>query len=173
MLCQRLSIDINSVIAAASTKPYGFMAFYPSIGVGGHCIPVDPIYLSHTAKGVEIQTKMIDSAVEINQFMPNYFVYRAEKILGNLEQKKILVLGVAYKPNISDTRETPAEALILGLRAAGALVDWHDDLVKIWNGTNSSELTEEYDLAILATPHDYLDLTKLGNVPILNTRGSI
>lgn len=173
MLCQRLSIDINSVIAAASTKPYGFMAFYPSIGVGGHCIPVDPIYLSHTAKGVEIQTKMIDSAVEINQFMPNYFVYRAEKILGNLEQKKILVLGVAYKPNISDTRETPAEALILGLRASGALVDWHDDLVKIWNGTNSSDLTEEYDLAIIATPHDYLDLTKLGNVPILNTRGSI
>ena len=173
MLCQRLSIDINSVIAAASTKPYGFMAFYPSIGVGGHCIPVDPIYLSHTAKEVEVQTKMIDSAVEINKFMPNYFVFRAEKILGSLEQRKILVLGVAYKPNISDTRESPVEALILGLRAAGALVDWHDDLVKVWNGTNSSELTEEYDLAILATPHDYLDLAKLGNVPILNTRGSI
>jgi UDP-N-acetyl-D-glucosamine dehydrogenase len=173
MLCQRLSIDINSVIAAASTKPYGFMAFYPSIGVGGHCIPVDPIYLSHTAKEVEVQTKMIDSAVEINKFMPNYFVFRAEKILGSLDQRKILVIGVAYKPNISDTRESPVEALILGLRAAGALVDWHDDLVKVWNGTNSSDLTEEYDLAILATPHDYLDLAKLGNVPILNTRGSI
>ena len=172
MLCQRLSIDINSVIAAASTKPYGFMPFYPSIGVGGHCIPVDPIYLSHTAKEVEVQTKMIDSAVEINKFMPNYFVYRAKEILGNLEQKKILILGVAYKPNISDTRESPVETLILGLRAAGALVDWHDDLVKVWNGTNSSEVTEEYDLAILATPHDYLDLAKLGNVPILNTRGS-
>lgn len=173
MLCHRLSIDINSVIAAASTKPYGFMAFYPSIGVGGHCIPVDPVYLSHTAKKVEVQTKMIDSAVEINQFMPNYFVYRAEKILGNLERKKILVLGVAYKQNISDTRESPVGALILGLRAAGALVDWHDDLVMVWNGTNSADLTEEYDLAILATPHNYLDLAKLGNVPILNTRGSI
>ena len=173
MLCQRLSIDINSVIAAASTKPYGFMAFYPSIGVGGHCIPVDPVYLSHTAKEVEVQTKMIDSAVEINKFMPSYFVYRAEKILGSLEQRKILVLGIAYKPNISDTRESPVEALILGLRAAGALVDWHDDLVKVWNGTNSAELTEEYELAILATPHDYLDLAKLGNVPILNTRGSV
>jgi len=173
MLCQRLSIDINSVIAAASTKPYGFMAFYPSIGVGGHCIPIDPIYLSHTAKEVEVHTKMIDTAVEINKFMPKYFVFRAEKILGSLEYRKILVIGVAYKPNISDTRESPAEALILGLRAAGALVDWHDDLVKVWNGTNSAELTEEYDLAILATPHDYLDLAKLGNMPILNTRGSI
>jgi len=84
-----------------------------------------------------------------------------------------LVVGVAYKPNVSDVRETPVKNLITELRMLGALVSWHDDLVNEWNGEKSVALSTDYDLAILATPHDYLDLTKLGNVPILNTRGSI
>jgi UDP-N-acetyl-D-glucosamine dehydrogenase len=84
-----------------------------------------------------------------------------------------LVIGVSYKPNLADTRETPVEKLINGLKQVGAQVFWHDELVKEWNGEQSSALSSDFDLAILATPHNYLDLTKLGDVPILNTRGSI
>ena len=173
IFCQKLGIDINEVIKAASSKPYGFMPFYPGIGVGGHCIPVDPIYLANAAKTLGVPTRFINLAEQINQEMPIYFVDRAEEKLGGLKNKKILVVGVAYKPNISDTRESPAKLLITWLKQRGALVTWHDDLVKEWNGEKSIALSSEYDLAILATPHNYLDLTKLGDVPILNTRGSI
>ena len=173
ILCQKLGIDVNSVIQTASTKPYGFMPFYPSIGIGGHCIPVDPIYLSSVAKAVGVPTRFIDLAVQINQEMPGYFVGRAEEKIGGLKGKKVLVIGVSYKPNVADVRETPVDALILGLKNKGAQVSWHDDLVKEWNGEKSVALSNTYDLAILTTPHDYLDLTKLGDVPILNTRGSI
>jgi UDP-N-acetyl-D-glucosamine dehydrogenase len=173
MFCERIEIDVRSVISAASTKPYGFMAFYPGIGVGGHCIPVDPIYLSHKAKEVDIKTRIIDAAVEINKEMPDYIVRRAEKKIGPLKGKKILVVGVAYKPNISDTRETPVEALVQKLEEFGALVSWHDDLVKVWNGTNSVELKLGYDLAILATHHAYVDISKLEGTPLLNARDSL
>ena len=173
IFCQKLGININDVISAASTKPYGFMPFYPSIGIGGHCIPVDPLYLANKAKEVGAPTKMIELADRINQEMPGYFVGRAEAKIGGLKGKKVLVIGVSYKPNIADVRETPVDALVLGLKNKGAQVSWHDDLVKEWNGEKSVALSNKYDLAILATPHDYLDLTKLGDVPILNTRGSI
>ena len=173
MYCSKLGIDINQVIKAASTKPYGFMPFYPSLGVGGHCIPVDPIYLSDRAKQVGAQTRFIDLADQINNQMPEYFVNKAENMLSGLEGKRVLVIGVAYKPNITDTRQTPVHALIAGLREKSAHVSWHDDLVKEWHGEKSTVLSDDYDLAILSTPHDYLDLSKLGDVPILNTRGSI
>ena len=173
IFCQKLGIEINDVIDAASTKPYGFMSFYPSIGIGGHCIPVDPLYLANKAKEVGAQTKMIDLADQINQEMPGYFVGRAEEKLGGLKSKKVLVVGVSYKPNVADVRESPVEALISGLKQKGAQVFWHDNLVKEWNGEKSVALSNEYDLAIIATPHTYLDLTKLGDMPILNTRGSI
>ena len=173
IFCQKLGININDVISAASTKPYGFMPFYPSIGIGGHCIPVDPLYLANKANEVGAPTKMIEIADRINQEMPGYFVGRAEEKIGGLKGKKVLDIGVSYKPNVADVRETPVEAFILGLKNKGAQVSWHDDLVKEWNGEKSVALSDEYDLAILATPHDYLGLTKLGDVPILNTRGSI
>jgi UDP-N-acetyl-D-glucosamine dehydrogenase len=173
IFCQKISIDITEVITAASTKPYGFMPFYPSIGVGGHCIPVDPIYLANAATTVGAPTRFIDLASQVNQEMPGYFVARAEEKLGGLIEKKVLVVGVSYKPNVADIRESPVAALIVGLKQKGAQVFWHDDLVKEWNSEKSSVLSNHYDLAIIATPHDYLDLTKLGNVPILNTRGSI
>jgi UDP-N-acetyl-D-glucosamine dehydrogenase len=172
-VCHELEIDINEVIAAASTKPYGFMPFYPSIGVGGHCIPVDPIYLAEKAAETGVQMEMIQMAFRINQEMPSYFINRSEEKLGTLKGKRILVVGVSYKPNVADVRETAVEILIKNLIEKEALVFWHDDLVKVWNGTFSTPLSSNYDLAILATPHDYLDFTKLGNVPILNTRGSI
>ena len=173
IFCQKLGIDVNDVIKAAASKPYGFMPFYPSIGVGGHCIPVDPLYLANKAREIGAPTRFIDLADQINQEMPGYFVGRAEEKIGGLKGKKVLVIGVSYKPNVADVRETPVEALILGLKNKGAQVFWHDDLVKEWNGENSVALSNKYDLAILATPHAYLDLTKLGDVPILNTRGSI
>ena len=173
IFCQKLGIEINQVIEAAATKPFGFMPFYPSVGIGGHCIPVDPIYLANAAKSIGAPTRLIDIAHQINQEMPGYFVGRAEEKIGSLKQKKILVIGVSYKPNIADVRETPVEALIVGLKNKGAEVSWHDDLVKEWNDEKSVVLSAEYDLAIIATPHDYLDLTKLGMVPILNTRGTV
>jgi len=173
IFCQKLGIDVNDVIKAAATKPYGFMPFYPSIGVGGHCIPVDPLYLANKAREIGAPTRFIDLADQINQEMPGYFVGRAEEKLGGLKSKKVLVIGVSYKPNVADVRETPVEALISGLKNKGAQVLWHDDLVKEWNGEKSAALSSDFDLAVIATPHDYLDLSKLGNVPILNTRGSI
>jgi UDP-N-acetyl-D-glucosamine dehydrogenase len=173
IFCQKIGIDVNEVIKSASTKPYGFMAFYPSVGVGGHCIPVDPIYLANAAKAVGAPNRFIELADQINQEMPSYFVTRAEDKLGSLKAKRVLVVGVSYKPNVADVRESPVQALITGLEHKGAQVSWHDDLVKEWNGEKSVALSNKYDLAILATPHAYLDLTKLGDVPILNTQGSI
>jgi len=173
IICQKLGIGVTDVINAAATKPYGFMPFYPSIGVGGHCIPVDPIYLSDKAREIGAPTRFIDLADEINQEMPRYFVTRAEEKFGGLAGKKVLVIGVSYKPNVADVRETPVEALILCLKEKGAKVSWHDDLVKEWNGDKSVALSSDFDLVILATPHDYLDLSILGDVPILNTRSSI
>jgi UDP-N-acetyl-D-glucosamine dehydrogenase len=173
IFCQKIGIDVSEVISAAATKPYGFMPFYPSVGVGGHCIPVDPIYLANAAKAVGAPSRLIELADQVNQEMPGYFVGRAEEKLGSLKAKKVLVVGVSYKPNVADVRESPVKALITGLDQKGAHVFWHDDLVKDWNGEESVALSSDFDLAILATPHDYLDLTKLGDVPILNTRGSI
>ena len=173
MYCQEKGINVNEVISLASSKPYGFMPFYPSIGVGGHCIPVDPLYLADSAREIGASTRFLDLADQINLAMPNYFINRAIAILESLKGKNILVIGLSYKPNVADVRESPVMALVAGLTQNGAVVSWHDDLVKEWNGEKSVALSNVYDLAILATPHDYLDLTKLGDVPILNTRGSI
>lgn len=173
VFCRKLGIDMDQVINAAATKPYGFMPFYPSIGIGGHCIPVDSLYLAHKAREIGSPTRFIDLADQINLEMPGYFVGRAEEKLGGLDNKKILVIGVAYKPNVADVRETPVIALINGLHSKGVQVSWHDDLVKEWNGQKSVDLKPGFDLAILATPHSYIDLRKLGDTPILDTRGSI
>ncbi len=173
IFCHKLGVDTTEVIQAASTKPFGFMPFYPSIGVGGHCIPVDPIYLSDKARQLGAPTRMIDLADQINKEMPPYFVSQAEEKIGGLKGRKILILGVAYKPNVADIRNTPVESLINELKQKGAQVSWHDELVGKWNGGSSVAISSDFDLVILATPHDYFDLTKLGNVPILNTLGSL
>ena len=173
IFCQKLGIDVREVIKAAATKPYGFMPFYPSIGVGGHCIPVDPLYLSNKAREIGVSTRFIDLADQINKEMPGYFVGRAEEKLNGLKNRKILVLGVSYKPNVADVRETPVTALISGLKGKGAQVFWHDDLVKDWNDEKTTDLKTGFDLAIIATPHAGVDLTMLGDTPILDTTGSI
>jgi UDP-N-acetyl-D-glucosamine dehydrogenase len=173
MFCSKLGIDINEVISAASTKPYGFMPFYPGAGVGGHCIPVDSLYLSDKAREIGSALTFIDLAEGTNEAMPLYFVEKAANKLGDLRNKNILVVGVAYKPNVSDVRETPAEQLISLLRNRGAHVFWHDELVVEWNGERSVNISKDYDLAILVTLHDSFDLTQLGDIPVLNTRGSL
>ena len=173
IFCNKIGIDVNEVVSAAATKPYGFMPFYPSIGAGGHCIPVDPIYLASAAKAVGASTRFIDLADQINQEIPGYVVGRAVEKIGSLRNKKVIVVGVSYKPNVADVRQSPVVALISELKQKGAVVSWHDDLVNEWNGEKSVTLSGNFDLAIIATPHEYLDLTRLGNVPILNTRGSI
>jgi UDP-N-acetyl-D-glucosamine dehydrogenase len=173
MFCQKIGVDVNEVVKAAATKPYGFMPFYPSVGVGGHCIPVDPIYLSDAAKSAGAASRFIDLADEINQAMPSYFVERAKQIIGGVKSKKILIIGLSYKPNVADVRESPVISLIEQLRKAGAEVSWHDELVKSWNGQESTPISADFDLAIIATPHDYLELSALKDVPILNTRSSI
>ena len=171
--CTTIGVDVNKVIDAAATKPYGFMRFTPSVGVGGHCIPVDPIYLSNAASKSGAPIKLINLAFQINQDLPQYFLSRVESILKNLSGKKILIIGVAYKPNVSDVRETAVKPLIDLLKKKNVNVSWHDDLVKTWNGETSTQISSDFDLAILATPHDYLNLSALENVPVLDTRGSV
>jgi UDP-N-acetyl-D-glucosamine dehydrogenase len=170
--CSKFGIEINDVIQAAATKPYGFLPFYPSIGIGGHCIPVDPVYLSKKAQDIGSPLQFIELAQRVNLDLPDLFVKKAEKLLGDLNGKRILIVGVSYKSNIADTRESPVKPLLGKLRERNAKVFWHDDLVKEWNDEKSVPITSDYDLAIIATPHAYLDLSKLGNVPVVNTRRS-
>ena len=173
IFCRKLGVDVEQVIRLASSKPYGFMPFYPGVGVGGHCIPIDPIYLSEKAIEMGTRIRFIELADEINLSMPLSFINIASEKIGGLAGKSVMVVGVSYKPNVSDVRETPVEALVLGLKKHGANVVWHDDLVKEWKGEKSTPLSDNFDLAIIATNHDYIDLDKLGRVPLINTRGSI
>jgi UDP-N-acetyl-D-glucosamine dehydrogenase len=172
-ICRELGVEVNEVIKAAATKPYGFMSFHPSIGVGGHCIPVDPFYLLNRAIQVGAPARFIELSKLVNQDTPLYFANLAKEKLGSLKDKHILVIGVSYKPNISDLRESRVKVLIEELRTMGANISWHDELVQEWNGEKSAPLNGDYDLAILATPHDYINLDQLGATPILNTRSSI
>ena len=169
--CWKMQIDVREVINAAATKPYGFMPFYPGAGVGGHCIPVDPSYLVAKAREIGASTKFIDLSNNINHSLPNYFTGVATGMLGILKGKKIIIIGVAYKPNVTDIRETPASGLIQALEEKGAEVLWHDDLVKEWLGKKSVDLSFGYDLAILVNPQVGIDLSALGSIPILDTRG--
>ena len=173
IFCNKLGLSVSQVISAASSKPYGFMPFYPSAGAGGHCIPVDPLYLLNSAHENGIELGLIDLANKINHEMPKHHVRRAEGKIGNLKNKRVLIVGVAYKPNVSDIRETPAESLMAELKNKGALVYWHDELVKEWNGSTSTPLNSAFDLAIIVTLHDYIEIKMLGEVPIINTKESV
>jgi UDP-N-acetyl-D-glucosamine dehydrogenase len=157
----KLGISVYETLNAADTKPYGFLKFNPGLGVGGHCIPIDPSYLADTASKLGIETKFINLANKTNLEMPNYIVSRIESDLGKtLKNKKVLILGAAYKPNVADTRETPSKLLINELRRRGADVCWHDPLVEDWNGEVSSNL-QEVDAIIIAQMHDQFLKVKL------------
>ena len=149
-----LGIDVRETLDAANTKPYGFMKFTPSAGVGGHCIPVDPSYLAHLALENGVRATFIERANEVNLEMPAYIAKRvASDNGGSLRGKKVLVVGVAYKPNVADTRETPAEHLIEALNEMGAVVTWSDEVVGNWKGQSSSALNGA-DIAIVVTKHE-------------------
>jgi UDP-N-acetyl-D-glucosamine dehydrogenase len=169
--CKSLNIDIREVVNAAATKPYGFMPFYPSVGVGGHCIPVDPVYLTSAAiqKGVELTS--IENALKINNGLAVHFTEEAKKILGNLEKKRILVIGIAYKPDLSDTRESASIKLIESLRNQGASVYWNDSHVKHWNEELSTDVSSNFDLVIVANKSANVKLDSVKNIPILNCQG--
>ncbi len=156
-----LGISSREVIEAAATKPYGFMAFNPGPGVGGHCIPVDPSYLAHVANEVGVPATFIKRANEVNLAMPAYVVKRVVASSGgSIKDKKIVVVGVSYKSNVADTRETPAAAVIDLLREQGATVTWHDDLVGTWRGESSSPIAGA-DIAVVVTKHDGVDLASI------------
>jgi UDP-N-acetyl-D-glucosamine dehydrogenase len=149
-----LGISSREVIEAAGTKPYGFMPFTPGPGVGGHCIPVDPTYLAHVANQVGIPATFIKRANEVNLAMPAYVVKRVVAGAGgSVKGKNVVVIGVSYKANVADTRETPAAAVIDLLREQGAKVVWHDDLVGKWRGEESTPMGA-FDIAVVVTRHD-------------------
>ncbi len=148
-----LNIPTREVLDAAATKPFGFMSFQPGPGVGGHCIPVDPSYLAYVAENVGVPAEFIKRANEVNLGMPAYVVSRVVKDAGSLKGKKVVVVGISYKANVSDTREAPAALVIDELKKQGAEVSWHDPVVGAWNGQKSTEL-KDFDLAIVVTNHD-------------------
>ena len=152
-----LGISVYETLDAANTKPYGFMKFTPSAGVGGHCIPVDPTYLAAVAEERGVPATFIRRANEVNLEMSSYVVDRVQADNGgSLQGKTVLVVGVAYKPNVADVRETAADLVIEHLRARGAVVAWHDDVVGTWHGEKSSPLSGA-DIAIVITKHDVVD----------------
>jgi UDP-N-acetyl-D-glucosamine dehydrogenase len=152
-IAHALGISVYETLDAAATKPYGFMKFMPSAGVGGHCIPVDPSYLAHTAAELGVPATFIERANEVNLEMAKYVVGRVKADNGgSLQGKKVQVVGVAYKPNVADVRETPAELVIEELKTAGAVVTWSDDLVNTWMGERSSALGGS-EIAVVVTLH--------------------
>lgn len=148
-----LDIPTREVLDAAATKPFGFMSFQPGPGVGGHCIPVDPSYLAYVAENVGVPAEFIKRANQVNLGMPAYVVSRVAKDVGSLKGKKVVVVGISYKANVSDTREAPAALVIAELKKQDAEVFWHDPVVGTWNGQGSSEL-KGFDVAIVVTKHD-------------------
>ncbi len=172
-LCDRMEIDVWEVVEAAATKPFGFASFKPGPGLGGHCIPIDPFYLTWKAREYDFSTRFIELAGEVNNNMPYFCRSLISQALNHGARKsvagaKILILGVAYKPDIGDYRESPAEKLVHLLRNAGADVSYHDPFVPEFDGMTSSPLEpEQYDCIAIVTNHssfDYADLVRRGKV---------
>ena len=165
-LMNTMGISVSEVIAAAGTKPYGFMPFFPNVGIGGHCIPVDPLYLQKIAIDNGMISLYIKLSEELNQEMPKYCVEGLEALYGKLNSKHVLVVGVSYKPDISDTRESPAEFVIKELEKKGATVSWHDPLVESFNGQSSASIAGDYDLALVLVKHQVLDMSSWSSKPV-------
>jgi UDP-N-acetyl-D-glucosamine dehydrogenase len=181
----KMGIDIWEVIEAAKTKPFGFMPFYPGPGLGGHCIPIDPFYLTWKAREYDVTTKFIELAGEINTAMPDFIVHRVMEVLNHfgktLKGSKILILGLAYKANVDDYRESPSYRLMEKLEALEAIADYNDPYIPViqptreysqYAGRTSKEISKEYDLLLIATAHDAykkIDFTQY-NTPVVDTR---
>ena len=185
ILCNRMGINVWEVIDAAKTKPYGFQAFYPGPGLGGHCIPLDPYYLSWKAREYGFHTSMIEASMMINDRMPEYTVERSGKILNRykkaLNGSKVLVLGVAYKQDIDDYRESPAIRVIDEFQKTGALVEYYDPFVPkyredgVWHEgipSISKEILRQYDLIVITTAHTNVDYEMVAGcgVPVFDCK---
>ena len=158
----KVGLDINEVIDAAATKPYGYLPFRPSVGIGGHCIPVDPLYLTWWSNQQGVSSALVEKANQISREMPKYIAERAIALIdGAKSNPKILVLGVAYKPGVSDTRETPVNDLVSELQKLGAEVACHDPLLSQYDGAQLVAASWQCDLAILATNQPGIDFSYL------------
>ena len=188
MVADKMNIDINEVIKAAATKPFGFTAYYPGPGLGGHCIPIDPFYLTWKAKEVGMNTRFIELAGEINTGMPNYVIQKVSESLNavgkSIKNSRILILGLAYKKNVDDLRESPSLELIDILIDKGAIVNYCDPYFKSIPNTRkyqielkskelTSDILQSMDLVLLATDHDDFDydLIEKESSLIIDTRG--
>ncbi len=185
ILCNKMGINIWEVVDAAKTKPYGFQPFYPGPGLGGHCIPLDPYYLSWKAREYGFHTSMIEASMMVNDRMPEYVVERAGKILNAhkkpLNGSKVLVLGVAYKQDIDDYRESPAIRVINEFKKVGSIVDFYDPFIskyrdnKQWfNGLDNinPEIVSGYDLVAITTAHTTVDYKMVvdAGVPVFDCK---
>ena len=164
-----MGIPADEVLKAAASKPYGFMPFHPNVGIGGHCIPVDPIYLQERARKFGMTSRYIALSEEINHSMPKYVARRLIDEYGDIKGKHLLVVGVSYKADISDTRESPAKPFIERLKELGAKVSWHDPLVPSWNGESSALVSGEYDMAVVLVAHSKLAMNGWKGGPIFTT----
>jgi UDP-N-acetyl-D-glucosamine dehydrogenase len=166
ILCDRMGIDVWEVVEAAATKPYGFMSFKPGPGMGGHCLPVDPFYLSWRAREFDMQTEFIELAGEVNQRMPYFCVERIARALNDhakpVRGSRVAIMGVSYKPGVGDLRESPAVKIIRLLREQGADVVYHDDYVPDLSDLGlSSSWPEDADCVVIVTAHPDLDVERL------------
>ena len=189
VLCSDTGVDLREAIDAAATKPFGFMPFYPGPGVGGHCIPVDPMYLIWQARRTGHTLQLIEAAEQINRAMPQHVVGRVASLLNDagkpVRGSTVLVLGVSYKPGVADVRESSATPIAERLLARGAVVGWHDPLVRDSfelagarrHGMLTGDLLRSTDLVVLHTPHrEYLipeSWLAAGSVPVLDTHGAL
>ncbi|MCR4308122.1 MAG: nucleotide sugar dehydrogenase [Candidatus Berkelbacteria bacterium] len=188
IVADKMGINIYEVIDAAATKPFGFVPYYPGPGLGGHCIPIDPFYLTWKAKEYGVNTRFIELAGEINSAMPEYVVEKVAEALNSqgkaIYGSKVLVLGIAYKPNVDDMRESPSVEIMEQLRAKGAIVEYSDPLVpsfptmrKYKFDLTSVELTPKsiraYDCIVIGTNHDVFDYTMIAEYAktLVDTRG--
>jgi UDP-N-acetyl-D-glucosamine dehydrogenase len=187
LMCDKLGVNVWEVIEAAATKPFGFMPFFPGPGLGGHCIPIDPLYLSWKLKTLNYDARFIGLASEVNENMPSYVVEKTMLFLNEekkcLNNAKVLVVGVAYKPDINDMRESPALEVIAKLQGLGAVIQYHDDYIpkiEIDGVDYSSKALDEKilgaaDIVIVLTNHRYLDLDVIVNNSklVFDTRNSL
>jgi UDP-N-acetyl-D-glucosamine dehydrogenase len=175
-LCHRIGIDIWEVINAAATKPFGFMSFHPGAGIGGHCIPVDPLYASWKAKLHNFTTRLIDLADDINRKMPEYVLLRLFEVLNEknkpIKNSKILLLGVSYKPNIGDIRESPAVEVIKLIVEKGGQVIYNDPYIPVFEDAGiilksvilNEELLKQQDIILIITKHSSYDVQWIANI---------
>ena len=183
-----MGIDIWEVVEAAKTKPFGYMPFYPGPGLGGHCIPIDPFYLTWKAREYGQHTRFIELAGEINTAMPDYVVGRVAEALNDegkpIRNSRILVLGLAYKPDVDDDRESPSYVIMEKLEERGAKVEYHDPFIpeigptrehKTLAGRKSAKISQNYDLILVCTAHKQFEAIDFSayDIPIVDTRNSV